>query len=191
MGNLIIIGAGLAGLSAAITAGRMGKKCILISDQPSERSQSVLAEGGINAALDTMGEKDSIQEHYRDSLEGGSYLADPDALYAMIKAAPLIVEELADLGVPFLRNESGILLRNMAGQKKKRTAYVKNSTGKMVMTTLIDEARKYEACGTITRLPHHKFLRLYLEGKIYEIWQSDAERYCGKGNVSGVQENGL
>lgn len=90
MGDLIIVGAGLAGLSAAITSAKMGLNSILISDQSSERAQSVLAEGGINAVLDTMEEKDSIQEHYRDSLEGGSCLADPDALYAMVKAAPSI-----------------------------------------------------------------------------------------------------
>lgn len=113
--------------------------------------------------MDTMEEKDSIQEHYRDSLEGGSCLADTNALYAMVKAAPSIVKELEKLGVPFHRNGNGILLRNMGGQKKKRTAYVKNSTGKMLMTAMIDETRKYEACGIIKRLPHHKFLKLYLE----------------------------
>lgn len=164
MGRMIIIGAGLAGLSAAITAGRMGIESILISDQPSERAQSVLAQGGINAVLDTMGEEDSVQEHYNDSLKCGSYLADPDALRGMTEAAPLILEELAGMGIPFCKNGDRLLLRNMGGQKKKRTAYVKNGVGKMLMTALIDETRKYESCGMIKRLFHHKFLELYLEG---------------------------
>lgn len=163
MEHLIIVGAGLAGLSAAITAGKMGIKSVLVSDQPSERAQSVLAEGGINAALNTMGESDSVEEHYRDTLSGGSYLADPNALRAMTETAPLIVKELANLGVPFHRNGKELMLRSMGGQKKKRTAYVDNSTGKMLMTALIDETRKYEVCGVIKRLSHHVFLRLYLE----------------------------
>lgn len=166
MGRMIIIGAGLAGLSAAITAGRMGIESILISDQPSERAQSVLAQGGINAVLDTMGEEDSVQEHYNDSLKCGSYLADPDALRGMTEAAPLILEELAGMGIPFCKNGDRLLLRNMGGQKKKRTAYVKNGVGKMLMTALIDETRKYESCGMIKRLFHHKFLELYLEGPV-------------------------
>ena len=163
MGQLIIVGAGLAGLSAAVTAGRMGIKSILISDQPSERAQSVLAQGGVNAALDTMGEEDSIKEHYRDSLKCGSYLADPDALGGMTEAAPLILEELADMGIPFCKAGNQIMLRNMGGQKKKRTAYVKNGVGKMIMTALIDETRRYESYGMIERLSHHKFLELYIE----------------------------
>ena len=61
-----IIGAGLAGLSAALELSRMGISSNLISSQPSERAQSVMAEGGINAAMDTMGESDSVQAHFED-----------------------------------------------------------------------------------------------------------------------------
>ena len=71
MDTINIIGAGLAGLSAAVTLAENGVSSRLISSQPSERSQSVLAEGGINAALDLMGEQDSPALHFEDTMKGG------------------------------------------------------------------------------------------------------------------------
>ena len=145
-----IIGAGLAGLSAALTLAENGIKSTLISVQQSERAQSVMAEGGINACLNTMGEDDKIEYHYEDTMRGGVFLADPDAVRGLCEAAPGIVRKFARLGVPFEQNENGIIQRNFGGQKKKRTAYVKISTGKMLMTALIDKVRKYEARGVVT-----------------------------------------
>ena len=162
MGNIIIIGAGLSGLTAAVTIAKSGKSCSLVSLQASERAQSVLAEGGINAALDTMGEEDSFSEHYKDTMNGGADLADPDAVYALAENAPSIVRWLWETGVPFAAENGRLLLRNFGGQKKKRTAYAKSSTGKMIVTALIDEARKYEDAGLIIRYPHHEFLQLLL-----------------------------
>ena len=83
MQRINIVGAGLAGLSAALTLAEAGKGCRLISPMPSERAQSVMAEGGFNAALDTMGEQDSPQEHFEDTMRGGVYLADPNAVAAL------------------------------------------------------------------------------------------------------------
>ena len=158
-----IIGAGLAGLSAALTLAENGIKSNLISVQQSERAQSVMAEGGINACLNTMGENDKIKYHYEDTMRGGVYLADPDAVRGLCEAAPGIVKKFASLGVPFEQNENGIIQRNFGGQKKKRTAYVKSSTGKMLMTALIDEVRKYEARGMVTRYPNHSLVRLMVK----------------------------
>ena len=151
-----IIGAGLAGLSAAYTLAKEGVKCNLISYAESERAQSVMAEGGINACLDTMGENDTVEEHFEDTLKGGVYLADPNAVWGLCSAAPGIVRELDRLGVPFSHNGRGIVERNFGGQKKKRTAYVKSSTGKMLMTAMIDAVRRYEAAGLITRFSRHR-----------------------------------
>ncbi len=158
MKSVNIIGAGLAGLSAAITLARAGVRSYLISSQPSERAQSVLAEGGINAALDTMGENDSSAEHFRDTMKGGCFLASEKAVSGLTEHAPMIVKELAALGVPFNAQNGRLLLRNFGGQKKKRTAFAKSSTGKMIMTALIDEARKYEAESLIRRFSHHELI---------------------------------
>lgn len=158
-----IVGAGLAGLSAAITAAKNGRECRLISKQPSERAQSVLAEGGINAALDTMGENDTTKEHFEDTMRGGVYLADPNAVEMLTKNAPEILSRLMELGSGLNMCGSKPLLRKFGGQKKKRTAFAKSSTGKIIMTALIDEARKYEAKGLIHRYPHHELYDLYIK----------------------------
>lgn len=159
-----IIGAGLAGLSAALTLAEKGLHCRLISPQPSERAQSVLAEGGINAALDTMGEDDTAELHFEETMRAGALLADPEAVKALTGSAPAIVYRLAEVGVPFNRSPDGrIMLRSFGGQKKKRTAFARSSTGKMIMTALIDAVRRYEAGGLVERLPHHTMIRLLIK----------------------------
>ena len=86
-----IVGAGLAGLSAAVTLAEKGISCNLISLQESERAQSVMAEGGINAALNTMGEDDDVSLHYEDTLKGGAYLGESEAIKGLTENAPDIV----------------------------------------------------------------------------------------------------
>ena len=160
-----IIGAGLAGLSAAITLAERNVFCNLISNYPSERAQSIMAEGGINAALDTMGEGDNTENHFADTMRAGGDIADEAAVRGLTQNAPDIVRYLRRIGVPFNLKVNVIQQRNFGGQKKKRTAYAKSSTGKVIMTALIDEARKYEAEGLIRRYNHHEFLELRLENE--------------------------
>ena len=158
-----IIGAGLAGLAAAVTLAEADVSVNLVSVQPSERAQSVLAAGGINGALNTMGEDDCPENHFADTIRAGCGIADPEAVRALTEHAPQILRWLDRLGVPFNRTDSGaIMQRNFGGQKKKRTAYAKSSTGKMLMTALIDEVRKYEAAGLVKRCSHHEFLALLM-----------------------------
>lgn len=164
-----IIGAGLAGLSAARTCAQAGVRVRLVSFQPSERAQSNLAEGGINAALDVMGENDTTQEHFLDTMKGGCYLADPNMVRALTQEAPSVVKDLDLLGVPFHREKDHLIQRNFGGQKKKRTAYAKSSTGKVLTAALIDAVRRFEAEGLVERYPHHRFERLILEN----------DRVCG------------
>ena len=158
-----IIGAGLAGLSAAISLAKSGIACNLISNFPSERAQSVMAEGGINGALNTMGEEDNTENHFEDTMRAGCYIADEAMVRGLTENAPDIIRYLSSIGVPFNLKKDIIQQRNFGGQKKKRTAYAKSSTGKVIMTALIDEARKYEVVGLIRRYSHHEFLRLRLE----------------------------
>ncbi|MBP3761456.1 MAG: FAD-binding protein [Ruminococcus sp.] len=165
MGRINIIGAGLAGLSAGIHLAKAGIPCSIFSLQISERSQSVLAEGGVNGALDTMGEGDVVENHFNDTMKGGVFMADPNAVENLTHGAPEILRWLESIGVPFNMENGRIVQRNFGGQKKKRTAYAKSSTGKIIMSAVIDEARKYEAKGLIKRYPHHEFIRLILENK--------------------------
>lgn len=160
MKRVTIIGAGLAGLSAAIELAKQDIETSLISPMPSERAQSVLAEGGINAALDVMGEGDTTAEHFADTMRGGVYLADPNAVAGLTESAPEIVNWLRAIGVPFQMENGKMVQRYFGGQKKRRAAFAKSSTGKAIMTAIIDEARKYEAAGLIRRYPHHEFAEL-------------------------------
>ncbi len=169
-----IAGAGLAGLSAAITLAHSGISCRLISLLPSERAQSVLAEGGINGALNTMGEDDSPSKHFEDTMRAGGYIADAKAVRGLTEHAPGILTELKKMGAAFNLRDETIQLRNFGGQKKKRTAYARSSTGKILMTTLIDEARKYEAAGQIRRFSHHELVDLLIrDGRCFGITVRD------------------
>lgn len=159
-----IIGAGLAGLSAAIALAKDNIECNLISVQASERAQSVMAEGGTNGALNTMGEDDTPENHFNDTYKAGVYIGDKEAIRGFTNAAPQILKELIDLGTPFNIKGETVQQRNFGGQKKKRTAYARSSTGKALMSTLIDEVRRYEASGLVARFSHHEFADLIFEG---------------------------
>ena len=172
METVNIVGAGLAGLSAALTLAKQHQPCRLISVQASERAQSVLAEGGINGALNNMGEGDSILLHEEDTCLAGCQIADEEAVRGLTGHAPAIIQMLADLGVPFNRQDGKILQRSFGGQRKKRTAFAKSSTGKMIMHALIAEVRKYEVLGLIRRYPHHLFVDLVIREVIPEQAQS-------------------
>lgn len=165
-----IIGAGLAGLSAAVRLAQMNIASALISVQTSERAQSVLAEGGINAAMNVSGENDTAQEHFEDTMRGGVCLADPAAVRGLTREAPVIVQELLDLGVPFNMEGDALVQRRFGGQKKTRTTYARSSTGKALMTAMIDAARRYENTEQphILRYPHHRFQELILENGVCE-----------------------
>lgn len=165
--KIVVVGAGLAGLSAAINIAQQGSHVQLVSLNASERAQSVMAEGGINGALNTKGENDSPHEHYLDTYKAACEIVDPQAVKALTETAPKIIESLNQIGVPFNQTEDGkIDLRNFGGQKKKRTAYIKSETGKQIMTSLIDQARKFEVSGQIERFPHHAFETLLLNDNI-------------------------
>lgn len=158
-----VIGSGFSGLYLAINLARRGIKSNLFSQMPSERSQSVLAEGGINVALNTMGEDDNKLNHFNDTLKGGDYLENEENIWQLINNSFNVVNDLINLGVPFNRENNQLVLRNFGGQKKKRTAFSKTSTGKMIMTSLIDEARKYEMKGIINRYSHHQCVDMEIE----------------------------
>ena len=171
MEQIIIIGAGLAGLAAACTAAKKGRPCVLVSPQPSERTQSVLAEGGISAVV-----------YVENTMEAGAFLADSNAVQRMADAAPEIIDWLQGLGVPFASDGGMLSLRRMGGHYRANAAYAQNSIGKAIMAAMIDEARKYEAEGLIERLSHHAFVQLLL---------ADVPQVLSVGNLPLGMESGL
>ena len=165
MKHILIIGAGLSGLCCALRLAAQGIRATLVSPYPSERSQSVMAAGGINAAL---GEGDSPALHAEDTLRAGGDIADPQAVRALCEAAPGIVGWLSSLGVVFNRDGDRVALRAFGGQSRNRTAYAGAATGKQVMSALIREARRHEAEGTIVRCLGRQFhSALMRDGRCY------------------------
>ena len=162
--RLIIVGAGLAGLSAAITAAQKGMKNVLVSLQPSERAQSVLAEGGISGELS--GSAEGLEQHFQDTMKAGGYLADPEGVRRLVNAAPEVICGLRQLGTAFQMENGKLVCRRMGGHSRERTVFVKDQTGKAIMSALIDEARKYENEKTVLRMPHHDFLELMIQGDL-------------------------
>lgn len=163
MKRVLIIGCGLAGLSAAVRAVECGGIVSLVAPAPSERSQSVMAMGGINGALNTKGQDDSVAQHYQDTIKGGNGLNDPKAVKKLTDNAPEILRWLGAIGTSFTRDENGnIDLRYFGGQKKMRTAYAGARTGKQLVTALNAYCRKFEAEGKVVRYNGWRFLSLLL-----------------------------
>ena len=151
MSRVLIIGSGISGLTCAITAASRGDRVILVSPFPSERAQSVLAAGGINAVLNT-GNGDSIEQHIADTLKGGCFIAGEKAVRGLCTAAPDIVRWLESLGTVFSRDKDGSISRRaFGGQSYPRTHYAGTATGKQIVTALVMEARRYEGMGLIER----------------------------------------
>lgn len=159
--SYVIIGDGLAALSAARTLAEMGLPSILAAPMPSERAQSVMAEGGINAALDDMDEGDTPLLHEEDTWKAGRFLADKEAIRGLTEAAPGIVRRLYDEGMSFnLREDGRIAQRPFGGQTRRRTAFASSSTGKQLMYTMTRAVLRWEGEGLVQRMTGWRFLRL-------------------------------
>ena len=137
--DILIIGAGLAGMRAAVAAPPDLDVAVISKVHP-VRSHSVAAQGGINAAL---GEHDSWEAHAFDTTKGGLYLGDQDAIEAMCREAPDDILELERLGVIFSRDEQGrIAQRPFGGAGFARTCYAADRTGHFAQTLPIYGSRQ-------------------------------------------------
>lgn len=152
MKTVLIIGSGIAGLTCAIETARSGNRALLVSPYSSERAQSVMAAGGINAVLPECDEGDSIVLHRKETLDGGCRIGGEKTIAALCEDAPHIIQWLESIGVVFTRHGDGTVARRaFGGQSKKRTVYAGASTGKQIVTALVHEARKWECEGKIVR----------------------------------------
>lgn len=140
--DIIIIGAGLAGLRAAVEATRLGLDVAVISKVHPVRSHSNAAQGGINAPLTDRG--DDWEGHALDTIKGSDYLADQDAVEIMSREAGDAVIELERMGVIFSRGDDGRLgTRRFGGQLVARTFFVGAITGSAILHVLYEQALKH------------------------------------------------
>jgi succinate dehydrogenase / fumarate reductase, flavoprotein subunit len=164
--KIIVVGGGLAGLSAVIKIAEMGGEVDLFSIVPVKRSHSVCAQGGINAAKNLKGEGDSTWQHFDDSVYGGDFLANQPPVKAMCEAAPGIIDLLDRMGVPFNRTAEGLLdFRRFGGTLYNRTAFAGATTGQQLLYALDEQVRRYESEGKVKKFEHWEFLSAVLDSK--------------------------
>jgi succinate dehydrogenase / fumarate reductase flavoprotein subunit len=149
--DTVIIGAGGAGLRAAVAAAEGGAKVAVISKVAPTRSHTVAAQGGINAALGNR-MADDWRWHAHDTMKGADYLADEDVVNFMCERAPAAILELEKMGMPFTRDANGLIYqRAYGGQRTEfgkggiayRACAVADRTGHSLLHTLYAQATKY------------------------------------------------
>jgi succinate dehydrogenase / fumarate reductase flavoprotein subunit len=165
--KIIIVGGGLAGLSAAMKICESNEaEVVLIAYQSLKRSHSVCAQGGINAAIDSKGEGDSPDNHFYDTIKGGDFLAEQPLVKDMCFKAPSIIHLMDRMGVAFNRTPEGHLaFRRFGGTLYSRTAFSGATTGQQLVYSLDEQIRKYEHDGLVQKMVWHEYLGAVLDSK--------------------------
>ena len=139
--DVLVMGAGLAGLRAALAAHQTGATVAVITKVHPVRSHSNAAQGGINAALTDRGDK--WEEHAFETVKGSDYLGDQDAVEILAQEAGRDILALEHMGVIFNRNEDGRLgTRRFGGQQRARTFFVSDFTGQALLHVLYEQVMK-------------------------------------------------
>ena len=141
--DILVIGAGLAGMRAALEAHRHGASVGVISKVHPVRSHSNAAQGGINAAMPEEGAEDTWESHAFDTVKGSDYLGDQDAIEIMAREAPDELIQLEHMGVIFNRDERGRLgARSFGGASFARTFFVADITGQAILHVMYEQLMK-------------------------------------------------
>lgn len=150
--DVVVVGAGGAGLRATMGMAQAGLKTAAITKVFPTRSHTVAAQGGISASLGNMGE-DSWQWHMFDTVKGSDWLGDQDAIEYMCREAPAAVLELEQFGMPFSRTEEGKIYQRAfggmttnfgEGPAAQRTCAAADRTGHAMLHTLYSQSLKYD-----------------------------------------------
>jgi succinate dehydrogenase / fumarate reductase, flavoprotein subunit len=135
--SVLVIGAGAAGWRAAIAATEAGVEARILAKRPRMDAHTVLASGGINAALGTRDPEDSWQQHFGDTLREGYFLGDPRTVEILARESPAAVEELAAWGCEFARTDDGRLDQRYFGAHRwRRTCFAGDFTGRAIQGTV-------------------------------------------------------
>jgi len=164
--DVLVVGAGGAGLRAAIEAANAGARVGLVCKSLLGKAHTVMAEGGVAAALANVDDRDSWRVHFADTMRGGQYMNNWRMAELHAKQAPDRVRELEAWGAVFDRTEDGrILQRNFGGHKYPRLAHVGDRTGLEMIRTLQDHAI-------------HLGIDVHMECTVIDLFK-DGERVCG------------
>jgi len=162
--EIIVIGTGLGGASAAASLGELGYnvKVFCISDSP-RRAHSIAAQGGINAAKNYPNDNDSIYRLFYDTIKGGDYRSREGNVYRLAEVSNLIIDQCVAQGVPFAREYGGLLdNRSFGGAQVSRTFYARGQTGQQLLLGAYAALNRQIHLGTVKSFTRHEMLDLVL-----------------------------
>ena len=166
--DIIVIGTGLGGASAAASLGDLGYnvKVFCISDSP-RRAHSIAAQGGINAAKNYQNDNDSVFRLFYDTIKGGDYRAREANVYRLAEVSNSIIDQCVAQGVPFARDYGGLLdNRSFGGAQVSRTFYARGQTGQQLLLGAYAALNRGIARGNVKSYPRHEMLDLVMiDGK--------------------------
>jgi succinate dehydrogenase / fumarate reductase flavoprotein subunit len=166
--QIIVVGTGLAGASAAASLGELGYpvKTFFIHDSP-RRAHSIAAQGGINAAKNYRNDGDSVYRLFYDTIKGGDYRAREANVYRLAQMSVNIIDQCVAQGVPFAREYGGLLdNRSFGGAQVSRTFYARGQTGQQLLLGAYQSLMRQVDAGTVTLFPRREMLDLVtIDGK--------------------------
>src|SRR3954454_19549398 len=162
--EIIVVGSGLAGGSAAATLGELGYrvKCFCFQDSP-RRAHSIAAQGGINAAKNYQNDGDSVYRLFYDTIKGGDFRSREANVYRLAEIANHIIDQCVAQGVPFAREYSGYLAnRSFGGAQVSRTFYARGQTGQQLLLGCYQALCRQIDSGTVRMFPQTEMLDLVI-----------------------------
>jgi succinate dehydrogenase / fumarate reductase flavoprotein subunit len=158
--QIIVVGSGLAGASAAASLGELGYnvRCFCYQDSP-RRAHSIAAQGGINAAKNYQNDGDSVQRLFYDTIKGGDFRAREHNVYRLAEISNHIIDQCAAQGVPFAREYGGQLAnRSFGGAQVSRTFYARGQTGQQLLLGAYQALSRQIATGQVKMFPRTEML---------------------------------
>jgi len=166
--DIIVVGTGLAGASAAASLGELGFNVLsfCIQDSP-RRAHSIAAQGGINAAKNYQNDGDSVYRLFYDTIKGGDYRAREANVYRLAEVSGNIIDQCVAQGVPFAREYGGLLdNRSFGGAQVSRTFYAKGQTGQQLLLGAYSAMSRQIAKGTVKLFPRREMVDVVIiEGR--------------------------
>src|SRR3989454_4180433 len=160
--DIIVVGSGLAGGSAAATLGELGYrvKCFCFQDS-ARRAHSIAAQGGINAAKNYRNDGDSVFRLFHDTIKGGDFRSRESNVYRLAELSTRIIDQCVAQGVPFAREYGGLLdTRSFGGAQVSRTFYARGQTGQQLLLGAYQALARQIHLGQVTMFPRTEMLDL-------------------------------
>jgi succinate dehydrogenase / fumarate reductase flavoprotein subunit len=174
--EVIVVGTGLAGASAAASLGELGYKvkAFCFQDSP-RRAHSIAAQGGINAAKNYQNDGDSVFRLFYDTIKGGDYRAREANVHRLAEVSASIIDQCVAQGVPFAREYGGLLSnRSFGGTQVQRTFYAAGQTGQQLLIGAYQALERQVALGNVKMYTRHEMLELVMiDGKARGIIAKD------------------